>query len=455
MNFKVVATGAATLIVKRYVGPFWVRRKWLKKTQWLSSAELEEVQLHLLKRLVRHCYNTVPYYRNFMDDRLLRVEDIRTLGDIGHFPILTKEKVLQARGSFVSTKYPKWMTRTVHTGGTSGTPMLLQRNLFAIANEHAFVRRQWDWAGVGLRDKCAYLTGRLIVKPDQKNGRLYAYDPIMKELILSTYHLSRRTAEEYAAVIENYGARAIVGYPSAVYLLAQTCLDSGIRLTFKSVLTSSETLTESMRSTIAEAFECKVFDFYGSAERVCYIFTCEHGHYHIIPEYGLTELIPIDGPDDKRHRIVSTGFWNMAMPLIRYDMGDVVLKSNDICPCGREFRVIESISGREADIVKTPSGRQFGAAILTHLLYGTNNIVESQIIQDALEHITIEYVPGERFSAVDRSNLETLVTRHLPSELKVDLREVEAVKRTQSGKIRPVVSQIMPLDHLQESTNEG
>jgi len=390
-----------------------------------------------------------------MDKHGIRVEDVKTLDDIKLFPILTKEHILQAGDSIKSTRYPAWITRVAYTGGTTGTPMKLRRDIFSIANEHAFVRRQWDWAGIGFRDRCAYLTGRIIVEPDRKTGPLYAYDPIMKELILSTYHLSRYTAKEYAAVIENYGAKAIVGYPSAVYLLARTCLDSKIRLTFKSVLTSSETLTESMRSTIAEAFECKVFDFYGSAERVCYIFTCEHGHYHIIPEYGLTELIPIDGPDDKRHRIVSTGFWNMAMPLIRYDMGDVVLKSNDICPCGREFRVIESISGREADIVKTPSGRQFGAAILTHLLYGTNNIVESQIIQDALEHITIEYVPGEGFSAVDRSNLETLVTRHLPSELKVDLREVEAVKRTQSGKIRPVVSQIMSLDHLQESTNEG
>ena len=92
----------------------------------------------------------------------------------------------------------------------------------------------------------------------------------MKEVILSTYHLSCYTAKEYARVIKRYGAIAIVGYPSAVFLLAQACLDSGIKLTLKSALTSSETLTESMRSTIAEAFECKVFDFYGSAERVCH-----------------------------------------------------------------------------------------------------------------------------------------------------------------------------------------
>lgn len=442
MNAKVIANGFVTLLVKRYAGPFWIRRKWLEKTQWLAAPELEALQLKLLKRLVQHCHQTVPYYRNLMEERGINVDDIKTLDDISLFPVLTKEEVLHAGDSIVSNRYPRWMTRTAYTGGTTGTPMQLRRDMFSIANEHAFVRRQWDWAGVGLRDKCAFLTGRLIAEPDRNDRPLHAYDPIMKELILSTYHLSRDTARRYAAVIDSYGVKAVAGYPSAVYLLAQSCLDSGIKLRLASVLTSSETLTASMRNTITEAFKCKVFDFYGSAERVCYIFTCEQGHYHIIPEYGLTELIPVGDNGDRKYSVVSTGFWNLAMPLIRYEMGDLVVKSENNCPCGRNFEAIESISGRRGDVVKTPSGRQFGAAILTHLLYGTDNIVESQIIQDALDHLTIEYVPGEKFAPTDHANLKALLVKHLPSELKVDLAEVAAVRRTDSGKVRPIVSLI-------------
>ncbi len=442
MSAKVIANGFAALLLKRLIGPFRVRRKWLEKTQWLSAPELEELQLILLQRTVRHCYQTVPYYRSLMDERGIRVEDIKKLEDVKLFPLLTKEDVLQAGDSIVSNKYPGWMTRTAYTGGTTGTPMQIRRDMFSISNEHAFVRRQWDWAGLGLRDKCAYLTGRLVVEPDRDNGRLYAYDPIMKELILSTYHLSSSTAGQYVTAIKDYGIKAVAGYPSAVYFLARSCLDYGIRLELKSVLTSSETLTTSMRNTIVEAFECKIYDFYGSAERVCYIFTCEQGSYHIIPEYGLTELIPVGDNDDSQYKVVSTGFWNMAMPFIRYEMGDLIVKSGEGCPCGREFVTIKSISGRQADVVKTPSGRQFGAAILTHLLYGTNNIVESQIIQDALDHLTIEYVPGPGFSSADHANLKALLVKHLPSELKVDLVEVASVRRTESGKVRPIVSQI-------------
>ncbi len=446
MNFKIIINGSYTLLAKRFMGPFWPRRRWLAKTQWLKKQQLEELQIKLLKRIINNCYHKVPYYTNMMDNLGIRVEDINTLDDIKLFPILTKTDVIQAGDAIISRKYPKWLTRTAYTGGTTGTPLQIKRNLFSIGNEHAFVRRQWDWAGIGLRDKCAYLTGRLIAKPDQEDALLYSYDPFMRELILSTYHLTSDTAQKYARIIRDYAVKAVIGYPSAVFLLAKVSLSAGIEVPLKAVLTSSETLTTSMRSLIAKAFNCKVFDFYGAAERVCYIHSCEEGRYHVIPEYGLTELIPSEDLGVNARRIISTGFWNMAMPLVRYDMGDTVNISDELCPCGRQFQVVESIKGREGVVIKTSSGREFGAAILTHLLYGTNHILESQIIQETLDHITIEYVPSEKFCNDDLRAFEKLLAQHLPSELKIDLKKVKAVKRTSSGKIRPLVSYINSFD---------
>ena len=112
MKFKVVSKGAANLIIKRYSGPFWIRRRWLNRTQWLSASELKKIQLKLLKRLVRHCYNTVPYYRWLMDERGISPESIKTLDDIKRFPILYKKDVLAAEKSIFSAKYPGWMMTT-------------------------------------------------------------------------------------------------------------------------------------------------------------------------------------------------------------------------------------------------------------------------------------------------------------------------------------------------------
>lgn len=440
MKMKVLASGAFNLIIRRYAGPFWIRRKWLEKTQWLNAEQLRELQLKLLCGLLRHCYQTVTYYRSVLDRLGIVPEDIKTLEDLRKLPIITKQDVLNAGDSIVSTKYCRWLLKKAYTGGTTGTPCKLFRNLAAIGNEHAFVRRQWDWAGIGLRDKCAYLTGRVIMKPDRVEGKLYRYDPFMKELILSTYHLSPETAKDYIQAMKRYQVKAVVGYPSAVYLLARTCLDLGIEMHLKSVLTSSETLSESMKQVIERAFCCRVFDFYGGAERTCYVFTCEKGSYHVIPEYGITELIQCKDQKPGKCRVIATGFWNLAMPFIRYEMGDIVNVTDQTCKCGRAFPVVKCIEGRSGDVIRTPSEREYGAAILTHLLYGTDNILESQIIQETLDHIVIEYVPTAKFCDKDLADFRALIEHHLPSELSVDFKQVDAVQRTCSGKIRPVVS---------------
>lgn len=443
MNLKVLLRGSAHLFIKRYTGSFWIRRSWLNKTQWFSASELEEIQLKLLQRLVRHCYSTVPYYRRLMHERGIRVESIRTLKDIKQFPILSKKDVLRAGDSIVSTKYPRWLMRTARTGGTTGTPLKICRSLSSIGNEHAFVRRQWDWADISLADRTAWIAaGRRIAKPDQTDKCLYAYEPFMKELSLSAFHLSPKTAIIYAEAIKRYHVKAIDGISSAIHLIARVIMDSGIKVKLKAALTTSETLTDAMKKTISEAFDCKVFDHYGAAERVCDIHTCEHGSYHIISEYGLTEFLPIEDEVENQYKIVATGFWNLGMPLIRYDTCDIIEKSDIICACGRAYPVVKSISGRQSDIIRTPSGREYGPTYLARVVKEARNIMACRIVQDALNHIRVEFIPGRNFVDDDLAYFKKHLLQLLPSELEIDLKQVDAIPKTRSGKTKLIISRI-------------
>ncbi len=434
----------SNISARRFIGPFWYYRNFLNKSQWFTKEELELLQLSCLQKIVRNAEKNVPYYKNVMKINGFTSGDIQSLNDIRLFPILTKHDVLNAGNSMTSNKWPKQLLNHAYTGGTTGTPLNIFRSPWSIGVEHAFVRRQWNWAGINLTDKCAYLTGRLVADVNE-DLNFHSYDPFMKELILSTYHLNESRASNYIDLIRRYKCKAIVGYPSAIRFLAQVySKHKSDELQIKSVLTSSETLTSSAKELIEQSFQCKVYDFYGSAERVCYVFTCEHGNYHIQPEYGYTELIPVNSDNPNRCKVVATGFWNFAMPFIRYELGDIVnLAEEQNCKCGRRFPIIKNIEGRPADIIRTPSGREFGAAILTHLLYGTNNILESQIIQNSLGNIRIDYVPNINFSEKDLNDFKDLIRKHLPiDELKVSFNQVEKVERTSSGKIRPVISRI-------------
>ena len=120
----------------------------------------------------------LPYYKQLMDARGIAIGDAADLDDISLFHVLTKSDVLRAGRQLVSRRYPWYLRRTAYTGGTTGTPMALQRDFFSIGNEHAFMRRQYDWAGLGLRDTCAVLTGR-IVSRGGLGKRVWSYDPFM------------------------------------------------------------------------------------------------------------------------------------------------------------------------------------------------------------------------------------------------------------------------------------
>jgi len=444
-NAKATLNGIVTCLVKRHTRSFKRLYRQIAETQWYDKDQLDAFQLQQLQRLIRHARETVPYYRRLMDERGIRPEDIRELRDIERFPIMSKDDLRMAGDEIVSRRYRARFLKTAHTGGTTGLPVPVRRDLMSIAREHAFVRRQFDWAGLHPSDRCAYLEGRTVVPPGQKPVRLHYYDAAMRELTLSTFHLTPDLAPQYVELLKTYRIRALIAYPSSAYILAKGCLDRGLSLRLHCVLTTSETLDDVKKKVISEAFDCPVFDFYGSAERVCYIHMCEKGSYHVVPEYGLTELIPAEAPNEDCYRVVSTGFWNLAMPLIRYDMRDLVKASGRVCGCGRHFTVIDRISGRDGNMITTPSGLQLGASaiecILARILYAMYDmpVVAGRVVQETSDLLTLEYVPDAGFTDEHAGRLASVMAEHVPTGLRAELRPVKEMDRTARGKFMSFV----------------
>lgn len=438
-DLKLTYRGAYTRILKRHFGPFSKRRVWLEKTQYYSADQLKQLQLELLQYLIQHVYETVPFYRTYMQQKGFTPDDIRSLQDIERFPIITKADLKREGTAFVSTKFKDKYIRTVHTGGTTGATLPIRRDLRSIQTEHAFVRRQFDWASVKMSDRIAYLTWRRVAAPNDTQ-RLYGYDAALKELHLSTINLSEANILPFAEVMRKYRVKALNAYPSAAFFMAKGLLEKNRTLPLKAVLTTSETLGPSQREVIEKAFECPVYDYYGSAERVCYIHTCDKGSYHILPEYGLTELLAAEGQDGDIRRVVATGFWNLAMPLIRYDIGDLVQVRQGACSCGRAFPMVQRIVGREGTYIRTPSGRILGAMaieyILARVLYSMYKmpILEGQIIQEAENLIVLEFVAMQSFTDEDETHLLAMLREELPNEMEVSVRKVDKMKQTVSGK---------------------
>jgi len=74
----------------------------LQRTQWFSRERIERLQFRNLRVLLKHAYETVPYYRRVFRDRGLSPNDIRSVDHLVKLPILTKANI---RENFVNLAY--------------------------------------------------------------------------------------------------------------------------------------------------------------------------------------------------------------------------------------------------------------------------------------------------------------------------------------------------------------
>ena len=88
------------IFTKRYGDKFHKSLEHLDETQWYSYNELVEYQNIRLNRLIKHAYQTVPYYNHVMNKEKLKPEDIKTIEDLYKMPILKKIDVLKKNLDF-------------------------------------------------------------------------------------------------------------------------------------------------------------------------------------------------------------------------------------------------------------------------------------------------------------------------------------------------------------------
>jgi phenylacetate-CoA ligase len=214
----------------------------------------------------------------------------------------------------------------------------------------------------------------------------------------------------------------------------------------EAVFTSSEALFPHQREIIEQAFECKVFDFYGLAERVAFATECTaHCGIHLNMDFGITEILNMDHEPvghGEMGKIVATGLHNFAMPLIRYETNDVTVIQGQKCTCGRESPLIGDLTARAEDIITTRDGRYISFASLTLPIKLIGNVGESQIIQEDLEHIRVRIVKRPDYRESDTQDLLAEFRKRIGTDVKVEIEFVDSIPRSRTGKFRFVISKV-------------
>jgi len=277
----------------------------------------------------------------------------------------------------------------------------------------------------------------------------------MKEL--SAFGMDEQRMLSYVEYIKKYKPKIIEAYASAAAGLAMFMNRKGITdVKVDAVITSGETLFEAYRKEIEQAFNCKVFNRYGSREFGAIAHECsEHTALHLNAESFFIEFVEDEQTADNGfdtasptqpkglYKIVLTNLDNFTMPFIRYEIGDVGRQADKaclrakrkVCPCGRGLPLIAEPFGRMIDIVMSPSGRMVSVHYLTLLFGDYNEYVKGfQATQTQEDKLEVMIVPSEHYNDEIGEVLRRKVREHTGDDVEVTFIPVDEMPSSKTGK---------------------
>lgn len=449
----------------RYGAEFRRMRSFLDRSQWWPRPDLEAYQLRKLQETLEYAGERIPYYRDRFARAGVQPSDLRRLDDLRRFPMLSKVELRDELERIRAPHLDPGRLMPFITGGTSGSGMILHFEERFRQREQAFIWRLWNRAGYREGMRAVVLQHRPC--PPDLNDGLYYMDWVSNALIISASRLSRDTIAGHLERIEQLRPEIVVAYPSLAYLFAVYAHDAGWKGEgFRAVLCSSETLYDFQRRLLEQVFRAPVRIHYGHIESCALFGYCEHSPaYHVEPEYGFVEVLGADdapvGPGEVGE-IVATSFDNFAVPLVRYRTGDWARLPEEPtpCPCGREFRRIDEIQGREGDYIVTPSGKAHAPIVVEVLMddvlkEGFDGFDDLQIVQDRAEELAVLVVPGRTFRPEQIEEFCRRLEERLDGEVRATHRLVDRIPRTFRHKKSLVVSKlrVSPLRPLSDESH--
>jgi phenylacetate-CoA ligase len=425
---------------QRYGHHFRQKLAWLREAEWYDREEIRRYQTLQLRRLIAHCYETVPYYRELFAARGLTPQDIREPADLGKLPVLTKEDVRHNRDRLLSTKYDRRRLLRGRTSGTSGKALELLYTRPAVQFQWAVWWRHRARFGLRLGDSFLMFGVRQAVPPSQTKPPFWRHNYAVQQTYLSIPHLTPEFMPEIAAYLNRSPFDFYTGLPAAMALLANYMRDHDLPLIHrpKCVVGGSHAMLPFFEEVLRQQWGAPVTEQYGAAECCANLSKCERGVFHEDYEFGIVEALDNPADPDGPKRIVGTGFANPALPLLRYDIGDLGEFSEERCPCGRASRVVRKIDGRAEDYLRTPDGRMLLG--VSQVFKRVRGVQELQIVQNELARIVVKVVKRADYGPNDTAVLLRGLRSRLGDRIQIDLEFVDHIPRTARGKFRAVVS---------------
>ena len=436
---------------------FFALQQLHKHDSW-TRQQLANYQSRRLRALRDYAYQHSPFYQRFH----------KGLYDapLNQLPILTKKEVMANFDELVTDRrihledvrlslkhnpdspYLKryWISGT---SGSSGKPGVFLYNLQEWGYVMTSFARGQNLAGVTLNPFSSHRFG-FILSPTSHH-MTHRVGANMSSPWTQLLYLSALAPIEHTVGRLNEWQPEVLGsYASKVGQLAQEQMAHHLGIQPRWVFTSGELLTPDISQLIEQAWGVLPFNDYAATETAVVAAECkQHNGLH-----AYEDLLIIENVDDQNclvppgvygAKLLVTVLFNRTQPLIRYELNDNVIMSEESCACGRPFARIVSIQGRQEETLYMPS--LDGSLIPIHPLVfdrvmDLNEIGSWQIIQrnDGLHVLVTGLSSKTAQSQLEQSLRQALEAEGATSPC-IFIERVEALKRTPSGKLALIKSE--------------
>lgn len=428
-----------------------MEKYWNQEIECMSREDMKKLQSERLAAQVKHVYDNVKYYRDLMDEKGVKPEDIKSVDDLHKLPFLSKADLREAYPYGLLAAPLKDCVRIHSTSGTTGKRVVAFYTQHDIDLWDECCARAITAAGGTNEDVChvAYGFG-LFTGGAGLNGGSHKVGCL-------TLPMSSGNTERQIQFMQDLGSTILCCTPSYAAYIGETLHEMGLTpddIKLKAGIFGAEPWTEEMRREIENSLGIKAYDIYGLTETSGpgVAFECsEQNGMHINEDNFIAEIIDPDTgevlPDGEKGELVFTSITKEAFPLLRYRTRDICVLSRKKCSCGRTLIKMSKPMGRSDDMLIIRGVNVFPSQIETVLIaqgYAPNYQIEIDRVNNTDTLDVYVEMSQQQFSDTVKDiqdkekELVAAITQILGIRPKVHLVSPKTIARSEGKAVRVV-----------------
>lgn len=412
--------------------------KELNASQYWSPARLADNRTEGLRRHLAYAFNHSPYWHETLKTAGY-AGDVEPLSFLRRLPIMDKQVYRREQNRMI---VPGFRGRRMEesSSGSTGEPTRFPLDAALYARIKANLFRKWSWAGYQLGEPWVWL------KTDVHSRLgLIARDAAFNCTYHSVTTFNHAALKALLGKLAGHRFALLRSYPSALRLLAEVARAEGMdAVRTRNITTTGENLHPRDRHLIESTFRCRVFDTYGG-DAFSIAGQCDHGAYHINDESVIVEIVDEDGnplPAGQAGHVIVSDFHNRLMPMFRWRICDRARLGSGTCACGRGLTILESIEGRDSDVITLPNGAQLCMSFFDPIFENKPGVRQFQVIQNEPDRLRFRLVVED--GRYDACGTESYVRARLHDTgggtVCAEFDYLSAIPRTRSGKERVIIA---------------